>query len=63
MVCETFSYEPSVNGFAVAIMASRIEGHRKEEFLDDKQMDFLRNKPYMYNCYVSSIMENLFLQK
>ncbi|CAG2113284.1 unnamed protein product, partial [Medioppia subpectinata] len=31
--------------------------------LSEKQMHFLRYEPYLYNCYVSSFMENMFLQK
>lgn len=31
--------------------------------LNAKQIDFLRNSPYMYNCYVNSFLELLFLQK
>ncbi|XP_054153305.1 cholinephosphotransferase 1-like [Oppia nitens] len=31
--------------------------------LNERQMYFLRHKPYLYNCYVDSVLENLFLQK
>ena len=31
--------------------------------LSREQMEFIRTKPYMYNCYVSSVLELLFLQK
>ncbi len=61
MVCNTITCEPYYKSSYSS--SPKFESIKKGWILNEEQIDFLRNKPYMYNCYVSSFMELLFLQK